>query len=152
MSFPHSPFCGKVCGILHFHKIRAVSNFFKNSTNFFHNLEFSTKLFIWFAEFSKPRENGNFVEFRPQIVEITPEIGRLRTDLASGHLRKNSISLKFLAHACACTNANFCTRTLSNFFPQSSLWNSQKPPTKKVPKQLFHKLLCGIFKTSLLMP
>ena len=106
--------------------------------------------FIWFAEFSKPRENGNFVEFRPQIVEITPEIGRLRTDLASGHLRKNSISLKFLAHACACTNANFCTRTLSNFFPQSSLWNSQNPPTKKVPKQLFHKLLCGIFKTSLM--
>ena len=82
--------------------------------------------FIWFAEFSKPRENGNFVEFRPQIVEITPEIGRLRTDLASGHLRKNSISLKFLAHACACTNANFCTRTLSNFF---------------------HNLLCGILKT-----
>ena len=49
-----------------------------------------------FAEFSKPRENGNFVEFRPQIVEITPEIGRLRTDLASGHLRKNSILLKFV--------------------------------------------------------
>ena len=87
----------------------------------------------------------------PAIVEITPEVGRLRTDLASGHLRKNSISLKFLAHACACTNANFCTRTLSNFFPQSSLWNSQNPPIKKVPKQLFHKLLCGIFKTSLML-
>ena len=79
--------------------------------------------FIWFAEFSKPRENGNFVEFRPQIVEITPEIGRLRTDLASGHLRKNSISLKFLAHA-----------QMQIFAPA-------------LCRIFFHNLLCGILKT-----
>ena len=131
LSFPHSPLCGKVCGILRFHKIWAVSIFLKNSTTFFHKVYFSTK---WFVEFHLVcwilKISWEWQLCGISLVEISPGVGRLRTELALGCL--------------------YQCRTLSIFFMHSSLWNSQHSPSK-VPKQLFHKLVCGKFKTSLIL-